>query len=372
MPRVSRFFFNVFYDSVARLELRRHHCSDVIKAVLSRATNAKTITIAQISGSALAEIASSMRVQSLKMCCTGLGDKELAALASVPSLTYLHLTSYSAASDEGFAFIKRLKKLRKFEITTSHPSVGNSFLRYFVDLPELTVLNLEAIAHFQSKGMRNIARMKQLRELGIHCSNVTDDGLDKLLPLQQLQTLILHNGANISDIGLETLARLKALQSLEITGLSDTCSVTHAGIAALQQAPSLTHLGFDAKVDQEKLEQIAQLKGLTSLRLYSFEFNDRSCLALLSKLHSLSSLTFKPITNDDLHYITLIPALTTLNLVHSRAITDEGIAFLESMSRLAELNVSNDSNCALGITTLHERLPHLKITHYVCGICGEV
>jgi len=76
-----------------------------------------------------------------------------------------------------------------------------------------------------------MSELKQLRELDLSHSQVTDAGLKELASLQQLHTLRLRE-TNLTDAGLKHLAVLKQLKHLDVTGTQ----VTDRGFAELQKA----------------------------------------------------------------------------------------------------------------------------------------
>jgi Leucine-rich repeat (LRR) protein len=86
-------------------------------------------------------------------------------------------------------------------------------------------------------GLKDLAALKQLRNLDLNSTKVTDAGLKDLAALKQLETLDLDN-TKVTDAGLKDLAALKELQILTLNGTK----VTDAGLkdlAALKQLDAL-------------------------------------------------------------------------------------------------------------------------------------
>jgi Leucine-rich repeat (LRR) protein len=118
-----------------------------------------------------------------------------------------------------------------------------------------------AQCHFIDPDFGHISRLKNLRNLGLNASGITDRGLEPLSAIQSLEHLSIADSP-ISDAGLVHLARLPRLSSLELRGTEitdagltllaglkklqtlDVTGTAPAGIAALKQAlPGCTVIG---------------------------------------------------------------------------------------------------------------------------------
>ena len=101
--------------------------------------------------------------------------------------------------------------------------------------------------------LKELAQLKQLQSLNLHCTEVTDAGLKELAALKQLQSLNLV-GTKVTDAGLKELAAVKPLQMLDLHGTQ----VTDAGLkelAALKNLQSLD-LGY-TKLTDAGLKELA-------------------------------------------------------------------------------------------------------------------
>src|SRR5262245_61694675 len=142
------------------------------------------------------------------------------------------------------------------------------------------------------------ARLPGLR---ICSSHITDDGLECLSSMLQLEVLYL-NDKQITDLGVRHLARLKGLRFLDLEGTQ----ITDAAIPYLK---------------------------------------------LLGRLRNLN-LTSTPITDTGVSYLKLLPQLHELRLGRTQ-ITDAGIANLQSLPQLRDLwlecaNITDAGAASLG------------------------
>jgi hypothetical protein len=109
--------------------------------------------------------------------------------------------------------------------------VTDADLKQLANLTKMKTLKLDAASNITDDGVKNLADLKQLTDLGLAQTKVTDAGLKYLTGLTELKSLSLSFD-NITDAGLESLAGLK---KLEMLGLPFT-KVTPAGIKKLQAA----------------------------------------------------------------------------------------------------------------------------------------
>ena len=82
------------------------------------------------------------------------------------------------------------------------------------------------------EGKLTKADLKEVEELSLEETNITDEGLKELTKLKKLTELILFGCKQITDAGLKELARLT---HLDVLWVSET-RVTKAGVVKLQKA----------------------------------------------------------------------------------------------------------------------------------------
>ena len=98
-------------------------------------------------------------------------------------------------------------------------------------LEEVTRLVLNGTKKVTDGGLKEVAKLKQLKGLYLEGTEITDAGLKEVAKLKQLNFLAL-NLTQITDAGLKEVAKLKQLR---FVNLEDT-TVTESGVAQLQKA----------------------------------------------------------------------------------------------------------------------------------------
>jgi len=119
---------------------------------------------------------------------------------------------------------------------------------------------------------------KELKELYLNGTAITDRGLDAIAKLQALQRLFLA-GTAITDQGVEAVAKLQGLQTLVLDGTQ----VTDRGLDALAKLQGLQTLSLGSTaISDQGLDAIAKLQGLQMLFLGGTRINrDHPVLAAL-------------------------------------------------------------------------------------------
>ena len=95
-------------------------------------------------------------------------------------------------------------------------------------LDEVTRLVLNGTKKVTDAGLKEVAKLKQLKGLYLEGTDITDVGLKEVAKLKQLNFLAL-NLTQITDVGLKEVAKLKQLR---FVNLEDT-KVTKAGVDQL-------------------------------------------------------------------------------------------------------------------------------------------
>lgn len=127
-------------------------------------------------------------------------------------------------SDDGLRTACELATLRFLDCEGI--DVTDLGLRSVSYVPQLQGLYVENSPSVTDRGVAEIEKLSQLRQLRLARVSLTDEGLAPLLRLRQLETLDLQ-GTRVTDQGLLRLAELPRLKSLVVTG----APVTPAGIA---------------------------------------------------------------------------------------------------------------------------------------------
>ncbi|MEW4489414.1 hypothetical protein AB1L42_15130 [Thalassoglobus sp. JC818] len=224
--------------------------------------------------------------------CMEVGDEGLKHLESLNNLVDLKLRSY-AVTDAGMDSVGKLTKLRYLAMEDC--GVGDDGMQALEVLKDLRVLNVmrtvvgdEGLTHMGDQKLQDLrvretavtgpglesleGSHESLKYLDISETLIDNDGVSKIAPFTNLETLILWNGS-MDDEGIGFLTGLTKLKTLDLQGCQ---SVTSA---------SADHL--------------LNIKDLESLNLAETSFNDEGLLKLtaLSNLKSIS-VGRSSVTND--------------------------------------------------------------------------
>lgn len=186
------------------------------------------------------------------------------------------------------------------------------------------------------EGLENLRVLNQLESLSFSYNQlITDAGLANLEGMIQLRELSL-NSTPITDAGLVHLAGLPRLQTLELCGTP----ITDAGLAHLAGLPQLQTL--DLRDTQITDSGLAYLAGLTRLRVLWLDSTQ--------------------ITEAGLAQFARLTRLQCLSLTNTK-ITDEGLAHLAGLTQLQQLELDHTKVTDDGVKKLQRALPKCKITH---------
>ncbi|WP_341822228.1 leucine-rich repeat domain-containing protein [Wolbachia endosymbiont (group A) of Clivina fossor] len=139
------------------------------------------------------------------------------------------------------------------------------------------------------KGIKELAKLKNLTSLDLSGDDVTDEGVKELAKLKNLTSLNLDRNY-ITDEGVKELAKLKNLTSLDLSGVR----IGVKGIKELAKLKNLTSLSLlrcYGQKDDECVKELAKLKNLISLDLNDNRIGGKGAKALANgNLRNLTSL----------------------------------------------------------------------------------
>jgi hypothetical protein len=202
-------------------------------------------------------------------------------------------------------------------------------------LPNLEELSLAG--DFTDAGLRNLCALpslqKNLLQLTLSRSKITDTGLKELTSLKHLRTLALGQ-TNVSDAGMKELATLASLQTLDLSGLP----LTAAGLKDLAASPSLQVLIFEDNdaVNDAALVELVRLPKLQVLYLTHTAVTDAGAkeLARMSNLDTLC-LERTAISDVALKELIPLPNLRKLILGNNQSVR----AGIKAMSQMKSLRI---------------------------------
>jgi predicted Zn finger-like uncharacterized protein len=182
--------------------------------------------------------------------------------------------------------------------------------------------------------LKELAILKDLRQLHLNATLITAEGVKYLGGLKQLEKLDLSSN-NLQGATLKELAGLSALRWLSLQG----CPVEDDGVKELAALKGLQFLSLpQTLIGDEALKALAGLKNLTALELHTTGITDEGvkALARLSQLRDLD--------------------------LRSTAVTDAGLKALAGLKGLKTLRLEKTKVTAAGVAGLKKALPDCKIT----------
>lgn len=139
--------------------------------------------------------------------CQGFGTEGGLALKGM-NLTRLTLRDLPNVDDRAMEVFDELPKLRRLylhELT----SVGDSGLAHLAGLKSLELLDIWTVPQMTDATVEVVAALPNLKELSLRATGVTDTSIDKLLGMQNLQSLTFKENGSVTAEGLKKLAAKK-------------------------------------------------------------------------------------------------------------------------------------------------------------------
>ncbi|MCA9111809.1 MAG: hypothetical protein KDA52_17785, partial [Planctomycetaceae bacterium] len=325
-------------------------------------------------------------IESLSLKETDVTDDGLKHIAHLTGLRFLNLDN-TRITDKALAHLKNLHQLQTlylsaYDVFLEGYGVGDEGMKTIAQLPALENVGLRR-TKITDGGLDALAECETLQGLDLDETAVTDAGLVPLLKLPQLRGLTLRfyygfNDPGITDAALLTLRQMQTLRYLDLHGVPITndglqqlagltklkrlsinnTQVTGEGLVHLANMQKLEHLYFYDRIDDETVKNVSRLKGLKNLSC-NLEVSDKgvaelSTLPLLEQL-SLSSPT---VTDASMKLIAGMPGLRTLWFQHC-PITDRGLSILRNNSNIEHLMIRGTEATTASLRSLMT-LPNLK------------
>jgi hypothetical protein len=231
----------------------------------------------------------------LDLSLTRISDRGLRALKTAPAIEELNLYFAEQISDESMAIVKAWKHLKRLNLRGTR--ITDSTLEFLSG-----VLTLEA--------------------LDIGWAQITDTGLDHLVPLTNLRWLTM-GGNKLTGTSLQFLRQMPQIEYLDLGGAQRTDS----GLWSL----SLTDAGMQA---------IAQVTELRELRLAGTGVTSRNLEVL------------KPLVK-----------LRRVSLQGCRRLRDDAATVLSGFKQLRILDVKDSGLSEQGVSRLRSALPDCQVLY---------
>lgn len=220
--------------------------------------------------------------------------------------------------------------------------------------------------------LAKLAQLTRLERIDLSHTKISDEGLEKLIPLQNVGFLNLHYAEYVSDLGVAHLKHWTNLKYLNLRGTKVTSHVLQH-VSGMRNLRTLD-IGH-SRVNDDSFEYLVNLEQLESLSFGGNKMNGTSFpqLRLLPKLRELSiagkqrtdsGLWSVDVTDFNVDHIARLSQLESLDLSGS-SLSDRGIAKLSQLRALRKLDLSRTDVTADGIAALSDlrQLRHLKLSH---------
>jgi len=208
-------------------------------------------------------------------------DNDLKVLSEFPDLFVLHMSTCDDITDHGLSHLNGLRKLKYLRL--SGEKVRGSGLQHLRDLSKLESLHIYSTSRLSDRGVAEIAKMKQLRDLWL--GGMTDKQLGKISVLTELRELSF--GGHVTDEGIAQVSRLEKLESLRLQHIA---GVTSRGLRPLSKLRNLTTISLiSAPLGDDGLERLADIESLKYVAMHGLNITDEG-LMHLSKLQGFTRL----------------------------------------------------------------------------------
>lgn len=204
-------------------------------------------------------------------------------------------------------------------------------------------------------GLAHIARLKDLRYLGLDDTRITDKGLAAVadLPIEILQAA----NTKITDEGAALIGRMHILVNLNVGGCR---AISNKGVSAFSKLKCLRGLDLSGTaIDSGCAKDLVKIKLLASLVLHRTAFDDNGLKTItgLKELYQID-LSRTRVTSAGVKYLSNLPALYKLSLAYDD-IDDSVLPYLLSLKSLRHLELSGTHISDKTFVAL-AKLPHLE------------
>ena len=192
----------------------------------------------------LAEISKLKGLRALRLAGTEVSDSSIELIAKLTSLRSLDLEVCENISDVSMPEITTMKELRCLILKKTAFEKLKITDTGLADLPQLEQLEVLSLYgnRVTDEGMQSLAKVTTLRVLDLSLVGISDNGVTTLAPLQQLEELyLLYNtgfaGPLLSDRSVATIAEFKQLKQLSLVGskITNTSVESLSGLKRLEK-----------------------------------------------------------------------------------------------------------------------------------------
>jgi internalin A len=258
-----------------------------------------------------------------------------------------------------------LRKLSRYpalkSLNLSLTRITDQGMQELRNLPNIEDLDLRYAEYVTDEGIAAIKNWKKLKRLDLHGTKASDTALEHIAGIAALETLDAGS-IMLTDVGLERLAALPNLKALTMGGnkLGD------AGLQAFRQMPGITYLdlsgrqGTDSNVWAISMSDVGLDAILTLTRLRELRFGCTS-LGVGIEGTRLATVSAMSVTPRWLEKMKVLKNLQRLNLQGCDRIDDEAVDILSAFPNLEEVDLKGTAVTSQGLAKLHAARPKLRI-----------
>lgn len=307
------------FDRLTLLSLENSVVTDEGLTAIKEIPTLKTLNLrkcAQLTDAGIEHVAELPKLERLILLYNkdGLTNECMTSIAKISTLRALDIRGCVQIKDDGLLAMAPLKNLVDFKHRGFN--VTNDGLAVFGELPQLRVLMMQDAANVDDGGMKYLEGLdslisldmtgtlvedpglaalagKKLEDLRLRNTLVEGTGLDQLESSYETLTYLDLNESFASDEGLAKVAPFKNLETLLVW----QTAVTNDGLDVLRELPKLKKLTLKAlgDVTDAGMEHVAQVTTLADLDLSESGVTNEG----LAKLHGLKNLTTLNVANTD-------------------------------------------------------------------------
>ena len=148
-----------------------------------------------------------------------LPDDFLAQISALSEIEFLGLEN-TIISDSDWPNISTFRKLQIIHL--GHSNISDEGVEYVSQLPELDTLSMDSTKGITDSAISSISKLPKLTNLKLGSTKITDQGLRTLSPISKLQILELPN-VKVTSHGVELLKNIPSLSivTLDWTNIDD-------------------------------------------------------------------------------------------------------------------------------------------------------
>jgi serine/threonine protein kinase len=237
-------------------------------------------------------------------------------------------------TDADLARLINLKDIKDIILRTT--SIKGPGLAHLARLPHLQMLSL-VDTPLDEEGICQLRELRSVWHLEMTAGNFKPASLEALRDMPALKQLKLGGELARDDI-LSALPPL-AIEILDLT--LEPGRLTGMGGRSLSRLPNLKSMYVQGPLTRDSFEQLARLKGLTTLGLERTDIGD-----------------------EDVARLAEMPELSWLDLYGCKRVSDSSMKTLGGMKRLTTLNITDTAITAYGAAQLEEAFQKRCQIHY--------